>query len=100
MSADGFKVRHVDLSTAHTSPERGAALSVFWWKDLPLGTQASLCEELPYSHPRLRQLASEFAAAQLEARSSELGAPLRATYEGWPKPELSLATAAGIENPV
>ncbi|MFS8114975.1 glycosyltransferase [Rhizobium jaguaris] len=55
-------------------------------------------DELPYGIPQLRQLAAEYAAAQLEARSIGLGAPLRATYEGWPKPALSLEGSLEAEN--
>lgn len=98
MTSEAFDVRHIDLAAADTGSPGGPEFSVFWWRDLPLGTRASLEDELPYGMPQLRQLAAEYAAAQLEARSTELGAPLRATYEGWPKPALSLAAALGAEN--
>ncbi|AYG57560.1 glycosyltransferase family 2 protein [Rhizobium jaguaris] len=98
MTTERFDVRHIDLATADTGTHGGPALSVFWWKDLPLGTRASLQDELPYGIPQLRQLAAEYAAAQLEARSIGLGAPLRATYEGWPKPALSLEGSLEAEN--
>ncbi len=98
MTAAGFDVRHIDLAAADGDTRGGRALSIFWWKDLPLGMRASLHDELPYGTPQLRQLAAEYAAEQLEARSIRLGAPLRATYEGWPKPALSLAAALEAEN--
>jgi GT2 family glycosyltransferase len=94
-AAHAFCVRHVDLSTAqadtyhHTVP----ALSVFWWKDLPIGARAFLAEELPFGTAQLRQFAGEYLAMQLAARSSTLGAPLRATHEGRPKQALSLTAA-------
>ena len=97
MTEQGFGVRHVDLSAAGADTCSGPALSVFWWKDLPLGMRASLHDEVPYGAPQLRQLAAEYAAGQLEARSPGLGAPLRATYEGWPKFVLSLAAARQAE---
>lgn len=98
MTAAGFDVRHIDLAAADGDTRGGPALSIFWWKDLPLGMRASLHDELPYGAQQLRQLAAEYAAEQLEARSIRLGAPLRATYEGWPKPALSLAAALEAEN--
>lgn len=98
MTKEGFAVRHIDLAAADTGTWSGPALSIFWWRDLPLGTRASLQDELPYGIPQLRQLTAEYAAAQLEARSVGLGAPLRATYEGWPKPALSFAAALRAEN--
>lgn len=95
MNAGAFRVRHLDLGTAgaDTYSDGVPALSVLWWGALPLGMRASLPEELPYSPAQLRQFAAECAAAQLAARDAALGAPLRATYEGWPKPALSLAAA-------
>ncbi|MDL2410708.1 glycosyltransferase [Rhizobium calliandrae] len=98
MTADSFKVRHVDLAVANSGGHGEPALSIFWWRDLPLGARASLQDELPYGASQLHQLAAEFAAAQLEARGNGLGAPLRATYEGWPKPALSLEAALEAEN--
>jgi GT2 family glycosyltransferase len=98
MTADSFDVRHIDLAAADASGHGKPALSIFWWRDLPLGARASLEDELPYGTTQLRQLAVEYAAAQLEARSVGLGAPLRATYEGWPKPALSLEAALSAEN--
>jgi len=98
MSAERFEIRHVDLAAANIDSDREPALSIFWWKDLPLGARASLEDELPYGTSQLRQLAAEYAAAQLEARSIGLGAPLRATYEGRPKPALSLEIALEAEN--
>lgn len=89
----GFPVRHIDLSAvrADTHPGDAAAFSIFWWKDLPLGMRASLPDELPFGEAQLRQFAAEYVAAQLAARSPALGAPLRATFEGWPKPALTMA---------
>lgn len=98
MRTDRFEVRHVDLADADISSHREPALSIFWWKDLPLGARASLKDELPYGISQLGQLAAEYAAAQLVARSIGLGAPLRATYEGQPKPALSLKAALEAEN--
>jgi GT2 family glycosyltransferase len=98
MTAERFDVRHIDLATADTGTLGEPALSIFWWRDLPLGMRASLQDELPFGISQLRQLAAEYAAAQLEARSTGLGAPLRATYEGWPKPVLSLEAALKAEN--
>ncbi|WP_104827428.1 glycosyltransferase [Rhizobium sp. NXC24] len=98
MMKERFEVRHIDLAVANAPVENGPALSIFWWKDLPLGTRASLQDELPYGIPQLRQLTAEYAAAQLEARSINLGAPLRATYEGWPKRALSLEAALKAED--
>ena len=102
MNDDAFSVRQIDLASADADVGSGdiPSLSIFWWKDLPLGMQASLPDELPYTEARLRQLAAEFSAAQLAARSVALGAPLRATYEGWPKSVLSLAAALGVQNPL
>ncbi|BCH15657.1 hypothetical protein MesoLjLa_25080 [Mesorhizobium sp. L-2-11] len=95
MNGDAFRVRHIDLETTDIDGDAGdtASLSIFWWKDLPLGMRASLPDELPYSRAHLRQFAAEFSAAQLAARSTSLGAPLRATYWGCPKSALSLAAA-------
>ena len=98
MTTERFEVRHVDLAAADIGGARAPALSIFWWKDLPLGARASLEDELPHGASQLRQLAAEHAAAQLQARSVGLGAPLRATYEGQPKPALSLETALESEN--
>jgi GT2 family glycosyltransferase len=98
MTAHAFDVRHVDLATASANTDSGPALSIFWWKDLPLGMRASLSDELPYGNAQLRQLTAEYAAAQLEARSVTLGAPLRATYEGRPKSALSLTAALDAED--
>jgi GT2 family glycosyltransferase len=95
-----FDIRHIDLAIADADAgaRDGPALSVFWWKDLPLGTRASLPEELPFGTSLLHQLTTEHAARQLEARAVRLGAPLRATYEGWAKPAISLASALEAEN--
>ncbi|WFU12256.1 glycosyltransferase (plasmid) [Rhizobium sp. CB3090] len=98
MTADSFDVRHVDLASGDAGGHGRPALSIFWWKDLPLGARASLQDELPYGTSQLRQLTAEYAAAQLEARGTGLGAPLRATYEGWPKPALLLDAALKAEN--
>lgn len=102
MTAHAFHVRHVDLATIDADAYDGGApaLSVFWWKDLPLGMRASLSDELPYGNAQLRQLTAEYAAAQIAARSAALGAPLRATYEGWPKAALSLTAAIEARNMV
>ncbi|MBB6488630.1 glycosyltransferase [Rhizobium lusitanum] len=100
MRRERFEVRHIDLADADNDSEadRGPALTIFWWRDLPLGARASLGDELPYGTSQLRQLAAEYAAAQLQARSIGLGAPLRATYEGQPKPALLLETALEAQN--
>ncbi|UCI06467.1 glycosyltransferase family 2 protein [Mesorhizobium sp. B1-1-8] len=100
MNRDAFRVRHIDLGSTGADADAGdiPSLSIFWWKDLPLGMRASLPDELPYTEARLRQFAAEFSAAQLAARSTALGAPLRATYEGWPKSALSLAAALGARD--
>jgi GT2 family glycosyltransferase len=97
---DTFRVRHIDLDATDGDGDTGETptLSIFWWKDLPLGMRASLPDELPYSKAHLRQFAAEFSASQLAARSTSLGAPLRATYEGWPKSALSLSAALNAED--
>ncbi len=94
MTGERFEVRHVDLAAGGEERDApaGPALSVFWWNDLPLGMRAALPEELPYGRSQLRRILAECGAAQLEARSAGLGAPLRATCEGWPKRALSLAS--------
>ncbi|TJW17986.1 MAG: glycosyltransferase [Mesorhizobium sp.] len=99
MNGDAFRIRHIDLEATDADADTNgtASLSIFWWKDLPLGMKASLPDELPYTRARLRQFAAEFSAAQLAARSTSLGAPLRATYEGWPKSALSLTAALGAK---
>lgn len=100
MNGDAFRVRHIDLDATDADADTGdtPSLSIFWWKDLPLGMRASLPDELPYTGAHLRQFAAEFSAAQLAARSPSLGAPLRATYEGWPKSALSLAAALNAKD--
>jgi glycosyltransferase involved in cell wall biosynthesis len=100
MTVNRLTVRHVDLSTTYVDVHGGdaSAFSVFWWKDLPLGMRASLPDELPFADAQLRQFAAEYLAAQLCARNAALGAPLRATYEGWPKPAISLTAALGTGN--
>jgi GT2 family glycosyltransferase len=100
VKGDAFCVRHIDLAATDADAEIGdtPTLSIFWWKDLPLGMRASLPDELPYAKAHLRQFAAEFSAAQLAARTTFLGAPLRATYEGWPKPALSLAAALNAKD--
>ncbi|MDW6022000.1 glycosyltransferase [Mesorhizobium sp. BAC0120] len=89
----GFPVRHIDLSAVRTDkhPGNAPAFSIFWWKDLPLGMRASLPDELPFGEAQLRQFVAEYAALQLAARSPAFGAPLRATFEGNPKPALTMA---------
>jgi glycosyltransferase involved in cell wall biosynthesis len=93
MTAQGFPVRHVDLSTVRADTHAGdaAAFSIFWWKDLPLGMRASLPDELPFGEAQLRQMTAAYIATQLAARSPALAAPLRPTFEGWPNPELTMA---------
>ena len=100
MNGDAFRVRQIDLEAtdADVDPGDSPSLSIFWWKDLPLGMRASLADELPYTRKHLRQFAAEFLAAQLAARSPALGAPLRATYEGRPKSALSLAAALNAKD--
>lgn len=100
MTAHSLPVRHVDLSTARNDAHAGdtAALSIFWWKGLPLGMRASLPEELPFGEAQLRQFTAEYGAAQLAARSPALGAPLRATFEGRPRQALTLARVLGADN--
>jgi GT2 family glycosyltransferase len=95
VKGDVFRVRHVDLHATDVDLDttEAATLSIFWWKDLPVGMRASLPDELPYARAQLRQFRAEYSAAQLAARSTFLGAPLRATYEGWPKSALSLTAA-------
>lgn len=92
MTWQGFPVRHVDLSAVRADTHAGdaPALSIFWWKDLPLGMRASLPDELPFGDAQLRYFAAEYVAAQLAARSDALGGPLRATFEGQPKPALAM----------
>ena len=89
----GFPVRHIDLSAVRADTHAGdaSAFSIFWWKDLPLGMRASLPDELPFGAAQLRQFAADYVAAQLAARSPAFGAPLRATFEGWPKRALTMA---------
>ncbi len=67
MTAERFDVRHIDLATADTGALGEPALSIFWWRDLPLGMRASLQDDLPFGISQLRQLAAEYAAAQCEA---------------------------------
>jgi GT2 family glycosyltransferase len=100
MTSEAFRVRHLDLDALHTDADGGdaPALSILWWKDLPLGMRASLPDELPFGGAQLRQLAAEYSAAQLAARSAPLGAPLRATYEGRPKTALSLVAALDAQH--
>ncbi|TPK86593.1 glycosyltransferase [Mesorhizobium sp. B2-4-13] len=100
MNGEAFRVRQIDLGSACADADVGdtPSLSIFWWKDLPLGMRASLPDELPYSEASLRQFAAEFSAAQLAARNIPLGAPLRATYEGSPKSALCLTAALGADD--
>ena len=86
MSAHGWDIRHVDLSTG--SPEVAAnarpLFVVFWWRTLPLGVRTYLPEQLPLDTSHLAALAAEFGSMQLAARLAEFGGPARATFNGRP----------------
>lgn len=98
MSEPIFAVRHIDLSALGEEPvsDGRAVLSIFWWKDLPLGMRASLADELPLGPAQLAHLTAQFASEQRAARDPALGAPLRATFEGAPKRVLTLAAAVRV----
>jgi hypothetical protein len=57
VNGDAFCVRHMHLDVVDVDTDKGdtPSLSIFWWKDLPLGIQTSLPDELPYAEARLRQ---------------------------------------------
>jgi len=96
-----FAIHHVDLSRAEPAvTDAEAALYIFWWKALPLGARVARPGELPLGPAQLRQLVAEFTAEQLAAREPELGAPLRATYEGKPHHVLTIECAEQIDRPI
>jgi GT2 family glycosyltransferase len=94
-----WTIRHLDLSQGEPEAKAsaGPVLMVFWWRSLPLGVQPFLPEELPLRRAQLTAIAARLAAAQLAARSAELGGPPAAGPDGrpgWAAP-LEAVTAAG-----
>jgi glycosyltransferase involved in cell wall biosynthesis len=100
MMRDGMSVRHVDLANAGAAPagNDGAALTVYWWGDLPLGMEALSAAEMPESPATLDGLAARFAAEQRLARDPALGAPLAAGAEGSPHRALTIRAAAAVHS--
>lgn len=98
---DPIAIRHVDLRGEEPAVATGgSSFTIFWWGDLPLGARMACSEQLPYGEGQLGALTAEFLAEQLAAREPELGAPLRATVAGDPKPALSLAAARNLDRPL
>lgn len=94
-------IRHVDLSSPEPAvPATEAVLDIYWWKALPLGARRAKAEELPLGPGQMRALAVELLGEQLSAREAVLGAPLRATYDGRPKWELTLEGASRLDRMV
>ncbi len=92
-----MRIRHIDFAAGFSDgePTDRDALTVYWWGAMPLGAQISAPEELPQSPGTLRALAARLLAEQRSARDAELGAPMRAGYDGEARTALSLSSVAG-----
>ncbi|CAN5436452.1 hypothetical protein BH10PSE12_BH10PSE12_32630 [soil metagenome] len=96
MNLQPMAVRHLDLSRERAGPpgDGRAALTILWWRDLPLGIVLGSAEEAPLSPAAIEALLARFAAQQREARDPALGAPLSGGAEGDPRPKLTVSGAA------
>ena len=94
-----WRILHLDLQAGLPRLEAGrtAVYTVFWWGSLPLGARAFLPEELPLRRDQLLTLAAELVAEQLACRVDTLGGAARASFDGRPLIEPSLAAVREFE---